>query len=170
MSKSQSPGRPEERVFIGLGGNVGDVADAMRLALARIDDLPDTRVRAVSSLWRTPPWGKTDQPDFLNAVAEIATAFAPRDLLDQCLAIEKAMKRVRRERWGPRTLDIDIVAFGDRVIVEDGLAIPHPRAGERAFVLVPLAEIAADQAARLGAADSAGMERAATGPWWRLSR
>lgn len=170
MSKSQSPGRPDERVFIGLGGNVGDVAEAMRRALARIDELPETRVKAVSSLWQTPPWGKTDQPDFLNAVAEIATVLSPRALLDHCLAIERAMKRERQERWGPRTLDIDIVAFGDRVIAEDGLAIPHPRAGERAFVLVPMAEIARERAAALGIGDSEGMTRAATGAWWRFSR
>ena len=96
----------------------------------------------MSSLYRTPPWGKTDQPDFINAAAEIRTSLEPRALLALCLDAEHELKRVRQERWGPRIVDIDILAFGDRVIREAGLEIPHPRILERAFVLVPLAEIA----------------------------
>ncbi|MBK8458761.1 MAG: 2-amino-4-hydroxy-6-hydroxymethyldihydropteridine diphosphokinase [Phyllobacteriaceae bacterium] len=168
MSKSRSPGRPDERVFVGLGGNVGDVADAMRRAFAALDAAPGTRVLAVSSLWSTPPWGKTDQPDFLNAVAELRTGLSPRGLLDLALATERAMKRERHDRWGPRTLDIDILLFGDRTITEEGLEIPHPRIGERAFVLIPLAEIATDIASRwpeLALPD--GMRWTDSGDWWK---
>ena len=99
---------------------------------------------SVSSLYRTPPWGKTDQPDFLNAAAEVLTGHSPRELLDLCLEAERRLKRVRQERWGPRLIDIDILVFGDRAVHEGGLEIPHPRMLERAFVLVPLAEIAPD--------------------------
>lgn len=167
MSKSRSPGRPEERVFLGLGGNVGDVATAMRAALASLGARPDSGIAAVSSLWSTPPWGVTDQPDFLNAVAEIRTRLSPRALLDAVLGIERELKRERRERWGPRTLDIDILLFGDREIAEEGLHLPHPRVGERAFVLIPLAEIAPDVAARWPAlAQPEAMRREAAGRWW----
>lgn len=168
MSKSRSPGRPDERVFLGLGGNVGDVADAMRRALAAFSGAPATEIVAVSSLWSTPPWGVADQPDFLNAVAELRTGLTPRGLLDLALETEKAMKRERRDRWGPRTLDIDILLFGDRDIAEEGLDVPHPRIGERAFVLIPLAEIAPDIAAGWPAmAPPDGMRKAASGGWWR---
>lgn len=112
--------------------------------------------------------GVAEQPDFLNAVAEIRTAHSPGDLLALALDIERHLKRERRERWGPRTLDIDILLFGERVIDEPGLQIPHPRIGERAFVTIPLGEIAADVAARFAQPDMpAGMRRAASGDWWR---
>ena len=114
----------------------------MAAALRMLDADAGTRVITVSSLYRTPPWGKTDQPDFINAAAEIRTSHEPRALLALCLDAERALKRVRQERWGPRIVDIDILAFGDRLIREPGLEIPHPRIFERAFVLVPLAEIA----------------------------
>lgn len=168
MSKSRSPGRPDERVFLGLGGNVGDVAEAMRRGLAALEAVPRTHVVAVSSLWSTPPWGRTDQPDFLNAVAELRTALSPQALLDTALAAERALKRERRERWGPRTLDIDILLFGERAIHDEGLEIPHPRIGERAFVTVPLAEIAPAIAVRYTApAMPEGMRRIAEGRWWK---
>jgi 2-amino-4-hydroxy-6-hydroxymethyldihydropteridine diphosphokinase len=168
MSKSRSPGRPEERVFLALGGNVGEVAQAMRSALNALAADGTNRIVAVSSLWSTPPWGVVDQPDFLNAVVEIRTELSPMDLLEAGLEIERMLKRQRRERWGPRTLDIDIVLFGDRVVDETGLQIPHPRAGARAFVMVPLAEIAPDLAGRLGRPDMPdGMRRVANGDWWK---
>src|SRR5260221_427720 len=85
---------------------------------ALVDDDADTRVTAVSSLYRTPPWGKLDQPDFLNAAAELSTRLSPRALLDLCLDAERKLKRVREERWGPRLIDIDILVFGDRIIHE----------------------------------------------------
>lgn len=131
-----------ERAFLGLGGNIGDPRTAMAAALRDLDADAEIAVLRVSSLYRTPPWGKTDQPDFLNAVAEVETGLAPRALLERCLAAEAALKRVRAERWGPRLIDIDILAYGTRRIDEPGLAVPHPRMAERAFVLVPLAELA----------------------------
>lgn len=165
----------EVTAYLALGGNLGDPALAMARALAALAADGAVRIVAVSSLYRTPPWGKTDQPDFLNAVAEIATRRPPQDLLALCLAAERVLKRVRRERWGPRTIDIDILLYGDRTIHEDGLDVPHPRMAERAFVLVPLAEIApgilVDGIAareRLAALDTGGIERIAGGrDWWR---
>ena len=131
-----------ERVFLGLGGNLGDAQAAMAAALRLIAADPGTAVRRVSSLYRTPPWGKTDQPDFLNAVAELRTRLSPRGLLDLCLEAERQLKRVRGERWGPRLIDMDILAYGERLIDEPGLVVPHPRLHQRAFVLIPLAQIA----------------------------
>ncbi|ESY05331.1 MULTISPECIES: 2-amino-4-hydroxy-6-hydroxymethyldihydropteridine diphosphokinase [unclassified Mesorhizobium] len=161
-------------VYLSLGGNLGDPSASMATALRLLDADENTRVIAVSSLYRTPPWGKLDQPDFLNAAAEISTSLAPRALLDLCLEAERKLKRVREERWGPRLIDIDILVFGDRTIHETGLEVPHPRMLERAFVLAPLAEIAPDLAvggrsvsARLSAVDTSGIERLASGrDWW----
>lgn len=129
---------------LSLGGNVGDVAAAFRAALQALNDHRAVCVIARSSVWRTPPWGKTDQPDFLNMAALVETTLSPHDLLTLCLAIEREAGRDRRERWGPRTLDIDIITYGDLVHDDATLTLPHPRARERAFVLVPLAEIAED--------------------------
>ena len=134
-----------ENVLIGLGGNLGDPVKSIRHALEMIGQNRDCRVKAVSSLWRTTPWGKTDQPDFINACAKVSTRLEPHAFLELCLQTEQALKRVRNERWGPRSIDIDILFFGDRNIAEEGLVIPHPRIAERAFVLAPLAEIAPEQ-------------------------
>jgi 2-amino-4-hydroxy-6-hydroxymethyldihydropteridine diphosphokinase len=136
--------RRTERVLIGLGGNLGDPAASMREALRLIDAHDACKVSQVSSFWRTPPWGKTDQPDFINACAEVQTSLAPQEFLALCLDTEKQLKRIRTERWGPRSIDIDILFFGKRMIREEGLTVPHPRIAERAFVLVPLAEIAGE--------------------------
>lgn len=163
------------RAFLGLGGNIGEPAAAMASALRALDDSAEVRVVAVSSLYRTPPWGLADQPDFLNAVAEIRTSASPRHLLDLCLATEAALKRVRSIRWGPRVIDIDILYYEGVVIDEPGLQVPHPRMSERAFVLAPLAEIAPDlpmagstAALRLLELDRAGIERLPGGDqWWR---
>ena len=165
---------PNNTVYLSLGGNLGDPAASMATALRLLDADDNTRVIAVSSLYRTPPWGKLDQPDFLNAAAEISTTLAPRALLDLCLEAERKLKRVREERWGPRLIDIDILVFGDRIIHETGLEVPHPRMLERAFVLAPLAEIAPELAVggrsvseRLSAVDTSGIERLASGrDWW----
>lgn len=164
-----------ERVFLGLGGNLGDPAQSMGEALRRLDADATTAVVAVSSLYRTPPWGKLDQPDFINAAAEVRTSLAPRALLDLCLAEEHRLKRERKERWGPRLIDIDILLYGGRRVSEPGLDIPHPRMTERAFVLVPLNEIAPDLtiggkplAHYLATVDGAGIERLPGGAgWWR---
>lgn len=161
--------------FIGLGGNVGEPAVAMAQALRRLDASPDVAVVEVSSLYRTPPWGRTDQPDFVNAVARLSTTLSPRALLELCLTTERTLKRVRRERWGPRTVDMDILLYDGREIKEGGLEIPHPRMFERAFVMVPLAEIAPELTVRgVGAAqgaaalDASGIVRLPGGrTWWK---
>lgn len=132
------------RVAIGLGGNLGDPAAAVARALRDLDAMDGVDVVAVSPLYRTPPWGKTDQPDFVNACALLDTVHAPRILLRHILAIEHGMDRKREERWGPRTIDIDIIVYGDEVLDEPGLTVPHPHATERLFVMRPLADIAPD--------------------------
>ena len=164
------------RVFLSLGGNLGDPRKSMASALRLLADDANVDVVAVSSLYRTPPWGKLDQPDFLNTAAELSTSLSPHDLLDLCLGTEKKLKRVREERWGPRLIDIDILVFGDRVIQETGLEVPHPRMLERAFVLAPLDEIAPNLSvdgksvsARLATVDTAGIERLPSGRDWWLS-
>lgn len=173
--KVTMPDNSPERVFLGLGGNLGEPAKAMAEALHILDAEADTSVVAVSSLYRTPPWGKTDQPDFLNAAAELRTILPPRGLLDLCLDAERRLKRVRKERWGPRLIDMDILAFGDRAIHEAGLEIPHPRMLQRAFVLVPLEEIAADfliggapVSTHLARLDAAGIEKLPGRDWWKV--
>jgi 2-amino-4-hydroxy-6-hydroxymethyldihydropteridine diphosphokinase len=128
--------------FLGLGGNIGDVAASFVYALGRLDAAPGVRVARVSSVYRTPPWGKRDQPDFLNMAALVETTLGARDLLALCLDVERGRGRRRLERWGPRTLDIDILTYGESRIDEPDLKVPHPRIAERAFVLAPLAEIA----------------------------
>jgi 2-amino-4-hydroxy-6-hydroxymethyldihydropteridine diphosphokinase len=165
----------KETAYLGLGGNLGDPAKSMGAALRMLDADPLSRVVAVSSLYRTPPWGKTDQPDFLNATAEVLTSHSPRELLDLCLEAEQRLKRVRQERWGPRLIDIDILIFGDKAVHEHGLEIPHPRMLERAFVLAPLAEIAPDLMVdgqtlsnHLAILDTTGITRLPSGPdWWK---
>ena len=138
-----SPEAPH-RAFIALGGNEGEVQSTLTEAGWAIDGLPQTSIRAHSTTYRTPAWGRTDQPEFLNAVVEVQTRLAPQVLLKHLLAIEQRFGRVRRagERWGPRTLDLDLLTYGEEVLDEPGLHLPHPRMHERAFVLVPLAEIA----------------------------
>ena len=162
--------------YLGLGGNLGDPAAAMAAALRMLDAHPEIEVTAVSSVYKTPPWGKTDQPDFLNAVAAVQTTLSPQALLDQCLEAERHLKRVRKERWGPRIVDLDILWFGGQDIRDSSLEIPHPRMLERAFVLVPLAEIAPDLALegiaageRAAQADLHGIERLPPNDsnWWR---
>lgn len=131
---------------IGLGGNLGDVASTLRDALQAIDGLPGTRLLRASPLYRTPAWGNTDQPDFVNAAALVETTLAPRALLDALLDLERRFGR-RREagpQWGPRVLDLDLLLYGSGVVDEPGLRVPHPHLHERAFALLPLARIAAD--------------------------
>ena len=127
---------------LGLGGNVGDVASAFVEALARLAVARGVSLAALSSVYRTPPWGKLDQPDFLNLAALVETTLPARALLALCLDVERGLGRKRRERWGPRLIDIDILTYGDATIGEPDLKVPHPRLAERAFALAPLAEIA----------------------------
>ena len=130
--------------FIGLGSNLGDPAAQIRCALLTLAALPETRLVRQSSLYRNPPVGHLDQPDFVNAVAQIETRLAPRELLAQLLDLERAHGRVRDYPNAPRTLDLDVLLYGELALREPGLIVPHPRMLERAFVLVPLAEIAPD--------------------------
>lgn len=160
---------------LGLGGNIGDPQAAMADALRRLDGRDDCRVTEVSRLYRTPPWGKTDQADFYNCCAAVETRLAPHALLAACLDIERDMKRVRIERWGPRTIDIDILTYASITLDEDHLTIPHPRMTQRAFVLMPLADFAGDLMVEgrrvadwLADADGAGIAVANENrAWWR---
>jgi 2-amino-4-hydroxy-6-hydroxymethyldihydropteridine diphosphokinase len=129
---------------LGLGGNIGDVRETFRLALNALGHSAGVAVLATSSLYRTRPWGPIAQPPFLNMAVLAHTTLSPHQLLDLCLEIERGQGRVREVRYGPRTLDIDILAYGDLAVADDRLALPHPRLLERAFALVPLAEIAPD--------------------------
>lgn len=130
--------------FISLGGNIGDPSIAIEDALTALSGQPGISVRTRSRFYRTPPWGKTDQAAFINACAGLTTTLSAQELLKTCLAVEKSMGRVREERWGPRIIDLDILTYGDAKVEEPDLAVPHPHLAERAFVLVPLRDIAPD--------------------------
>lgn len=129
------------RAFIGLGANIGEPLDTLRAALRDLDRLPHTRLVSASSFYRSAPVGFTEQPDFINAVALLETTLAPRALLDDMLAIEQRHGRRRQFANAPRTLDLDLLMYGELEIRETGLILPHPRMHERAFVLVPLLEV-----------------------------
>jgi 2-amino-4-hydroxy-6-hydroxymethyldihydropteridine diphosphokinase len=130
------------RVYFGLGGNVGDPRATLRAAVAGLRQ--HGQIAAVSSLYRTTPVGYLEQPSFLNAVATFDTTLTPHEVLKLATDIEASHARVRTFRYGPRTLDIDLLFYANRVIDHETLTVPHPRLHERAFVLVPLAEIAPD--------------------------
>ena len=132
------------RAWVGLGGNVGDAIATVHAAIEALARLPDTRLLRASRLYRTPAWGVSEQADFINAVALLETSLGPRALLDRLLGIERSFGRERRERWGPRILDLDLLLHGDDVIDEPGLHVPHPHLHERAFALLPLLEISPD--------------------------
>lgn len=133
-----------EDAYIALGSNLKNPADQVRAGFEELAMLPDTLLAAISSLYTNPAVGYVNQPDFVNAVAKIQTGLAPRALLAELLAIERRFGRVREFENAPRTLDLDIVLYGSETIDEPGLTVPHPRMHERAFVIVPLAEIAPD--------------------------
>lgn len=137
---------PLRRCWIGLGGNVGDVAAAFDLALAALDAEPGLSLRRHSRRYRTRAWGLESQADFLNAVAEFDTTLTPEALLDVLQAVERAQGRNRDEetRWGPRTLDLDVLAIEGVAWRSERLTLPHPRLTERAFVMVPWADVAPD--------------------------
>ncbi|HEX3731004.1 MAG TPA: 2-amino-4-hydroxy-6-hydroxymethyldihydropteridine diphosphokinase [Opitutaceae bacterium] len=140
-----SPSKPAETALLGLGSNLGDRAGQMAEALRRLHHTPGLRVVAVSSLYATAPVGVTDQPEFLNAAAKLRSELAPRELLEACLRVEAELGRVRGERWGPRIIDLDLLWHGGHAVREPALELPHPRMRERAFVLLPVAEIAPDR-------------------------
>jgi len=129
------------RAAVALGSNIEDPQAQVQRGFDEIAALPETELLARSRLYRTAPVGYVDQPDFVNACALVETKLAPHALLDALLDLERKHGRVRTIPNGPRTLDLDIVLYGDQVIDEPGLRIPHPRAHERAFVLVPLVDV-----------------------------
>jgi 2-amino-4-hydroxy-6-hydroxymethyldihydropteridine diphosphokinase len=154
--------------LLGLGGNVGDARTTLKRAIGALCDGDSIKLMARSSDYRTPAWGVTDQPPFVNVCIAVETGLTPRELLHRALAVERSFGRNRatEQRWGPRTLDIDILTYGDLTIDEPGLVVPHPRLFERAFVLVPLAEIRPDLVIGgraisevIQALDSTGIER-----------
>lgn len=163
----------ETVVGLGFGANVGDSAAAVAAAVRAVEARGIARLLAVSSLWRTAPWGVTDQPAFANACALGATTHDPRALLKSLQDVERDMGRVRAERWGPRVIDIDILFYGDARIEDPDLVLPHREMLRRGFVLAPLAEIAPDRAigettvrAALARVDRSGLTIEARGPDW----
>lgn len=128
--------------FVGLGSNLERPEMQVRTALEALSTIPETRCVAHSALYLSPPMGPRDQPDFVNAVAELLTGLSAEQLLAELLAIEDRHGRVRGERWGPRILDLDLLLYGDTVMDTPGLVLPHPGVHDRSFVLVPLAELA----------------------------
>ena len=144
--------RPPVRAVIGLGSNLGDKRASIEDAISRLT--ADGAVVEIkrSPLYRTAPWGLTDQDWFVNACMLAETRLSARGLLERCLAVEQALGRVRDRRWGPRVIDLDILLYGEEVIDEPGLVAPHPEIAKRAFVLVPLVDVAPD--ARIGGMDA----------------
>jgi len=132
------------RAFVGIGANLGDPVARVREAIAALAALPQTRLVASSSLYRTAPLGYTAQDDFVNAACLLETDLAPRALLDRLRAIEEAAGRERSFRNAPRTLDLDLLLYGGETIAEPGLSVPHPRLHERAFALAPVVELDPD--------------------------
>ena len=156
------------QAYLALGGNVGNSRAILDRAVQLLCDRPDVRLTARSSDYSTPPWGFKYQPPFVNLCIGVVTRLAPRDLLARAQEVELRLGRDRahEKRWGPRTADIDIIAYDDLTLDEPGLILPHPRLFERAFVLLPLAEIAGDRVIAgqtlreaLAKVDSAGIER-----------
>jgi 2-amino-4-hydroxy-6-hydroxymethyldihydropteridine diphosphokinase len=128
-------------VFVGLGSNLGERESMIRQALENLSRLPGTRLVKASSLYDTEPVGEVDQPNFLNAVAQLESELGARQILWNLHLIEKRLGRVRTQRWGPRTIDLDLLLVGGEVIEEPGLRVPHPELTHRSFVLVPLVEL-----------------------------
>jgi len=128
--------------YLGLGSNLGDRFANLQEAINRIGKSFGIRIAAVSPVYETLPVGGPEQPDYLNAVAEVETSLEAQELLNTCLSIEHELGRMRKERWSARTIDIDLLLFGEEHIRTDRLTVPHPRMHERAFVLCPLADIA----------------------------
>lgn len=155
---------PERRVAFGLGGNIGDAAAAIAAALDALDAAPGLRIVARSAFYETPPWGDPDQPRFVNACAIGFTTLGPEAVLKLCLDVERGLgrERVKTRRWGPRTIDVDLLVYEGETRETAALTLPHPRMAERAFVMVPLAEIAPDLgvAGRRADAIAAGLDAA----------
>jgi 2-amino-4-hydroxy-6-hydroxymethyldihydropteridine diphosphokinase len=135
------------QALLAFGGNVGDVRETFERALAMLCDGTEVRLKARSSDYATPPWGVEDQPPFVNRCLAVETALSPQALLGRVQTVEHSLgrRRAQERRWGPRPIDIDILAYDDVTVAGADLTLPHPRLFERAFVLVPLAEIAPDR-------------------------
>jgi 2-amino-4-hydroxy-6-hydroxymethyldihydropteridine diphosphokinase len=176
MSASSSPARVDNpgasaataEALIALGGNIGDVRTTFEQAIACLCRDEAVRLTARSSDYRTPPWGMTEQPAVINAAIAVATSLPPHDLLARALDCERklGLDRPHKQHWGPRTIDIDILAYDDLTLTDNALVLPHPHLLERAFVLVPLAEIAPDRLIAgvrvkdaLARVDASGIER-----------
>ncbi|TXM65076.1 2-amino-4-hydroxy-6-hydroxymethyldihydropteridine diphosphokinase [Methylobacterium sp. WL103] len=132
------------RAYLGLGSNIGDKAAHLAAAVEGLAGVPGLRVVARSADYRTPPWGETDQDWFLNGALAIEADLDPHSLLDACLGVERDLGRIRERRWGPRVIDIDVLHYAGAAVSDERLVLPHRYVRERAFVLVPLAEIAPD--------------------------
>ena len=130
--------------YLGLGSNMGDRERYLRKAVGLLAEHEAIKIRKVSSIYATAPVGYTAQPDFLNVVLHAATSLSPESLLAVCLSVEQQLERIREIRWGPRTIDIDILLFDDIEVHTSRLTIPHPQMTQRLFVLLPLAELAPD--------------------------
>ncbi len=139
---AHDPLAPRTTVFIGLGSNLAHPVSQLERAIARLDEIPHARLTRISSFYETEPEGIKAQPNYVNAVAEMQTTQSPKAFFDALCAIEKAHHRIRLEKGGPRTLDLDLLIFGDISLTGPDLIVPHPRMHERAFVLIPLYEIA----------------------------
>lgn len=133
--------KQKEIAFLGMGSNIGDRFAQIEQAVRLLEDIGTIEVDKLSSVYETEPVGYLDQPKFLNLVCQIRTTLTPHQLLRQVQSIEQRLKRVRTIRWGPRTIDIDILLFGDQMVHDPDLIIPHPRMLQRSFVMVPLAEL-----------------------------
>ncbi|MFJ9667398.1 2-amino-4-hydroxy-6-hydroxymethyldihydropteridine diphosphokinase [Streptomyces sp. NPDC101219] len=135
-----------KQAVLSLGANLGNRLETLQGAVDALEDTPGIRVKAVSPVYETQPWGVEpgSQPAYFNAVVVLRTTLPPSSLLERAHAVEEAFHRVRDERWGPRTLDVDIVAYADRLSDDPGLTLPHPRAHERAFVLAPWHDVDPD--------------------------
>jgi 2-amino-4-hydroxy-6-hydroxymethyldihydropteridine diphosphokinase len=141
-TSNEQPASSTERIFIGLGSNLGDRAGWLQKALQKLSASPAIALVRASSIYETDPVGKIDQPAFLNQIVEVRTTLAPEELLDRLLHIEVELGRERRERWGPRIIDLDLLAYGNRQTRTNRLTLPHAELHRRRFVLAPWAEMA----------------------------
>ncbi|BCN87530.1 2-amino-4-hydroxy-6-hydroxymethyldihydropteridine diphosphokinase [Staphylococcus argenteus] len=132
------------QAYLGLGSNIGDRENQLNEAIKMLNEYDGIDVLKVSSIYETAPVGYTEQPNFLNLCIGIETTLSVSELLERCLDVEARLHRVRKERWGPRTIDVDILLYGNEITELPNLSVPHPRMNERAFVLIPLNDIAED--------------------------
>jgi 2-amino-4-hydroxy-6-hydroxymethyldihydropteridine diphosphokinase len=147
------------RAYVGLGSNLGDREQVIADAVSLLGEHPEIDVLVTSALRETEPWGPVVQPRFLNGAVSVETTLAPRALLEALLDVERRLGRVRDERWGPRTIDLDLLVYGDQIVDEPGLRVPHPRLAERRFALEPLADL--DPALEIPGLGSVAATRAA---------